>query len=289
MHLFVDNLTNVDFSYLHPERGLVGETWLASVVLQGKLDDQSMVCDFGIVRNTFRQWLDHNIDHRLLVPRNSTRLQMLEEEESGQLRLSWKFQKHAGGSEHIINCRSPKQAIAVIDSDIIDRKSVANWCIEQLSHLLPGAIDHIQLRLEPEAIHNYFYHYSHGLKKHSGNCQRIAHGHRSTIEIHRNGQRDLVLEQQWCQDWQDFYIGTREDLQREERRDEDIYYRFSYTSQQGVFTLALPAQCCYLIDTDSTVECIAQHIADTLKQKYPQQKFKVRAFEGVGKGAIAYA
>ena len=50
MHLFVDNLTNVDFSYLDADRGVVGETWLASIVLEGALDEQGMVCDFGIVK-----------------------------------------------------------------------------------------------------------------------------------------------------------------------------------------------------------------------------------------------
>ncbi|MFT5117183.1 MAG: 6-pyruvoyl-tetrahydropterin synthase, partial [Kiritimatiellia bacterium] len=67
MHLFVDNLTNVDFSYLDPNRGLVGETWLANIVLEGSLDEQGMVCDFGIVKKTVRDWLDTYIDHCLVV------------------------------------------------------------------------------------------------------------------------------------------------------------------------------------------------------------------------------
>ena len=52
MRLFVDQLTNVDFSYLCPARGLLGETWLASIQLVGSLDEQGMVCDFGTVKNT---------------------------------------------------------------------------------------------------------------------------------------------------------------------------------------------------------------------------------------------
>jgi 6-pyruvoyl-tetrahydropterin synthase len=71
MRLFVDNLTNIDFSYLCPKRGLVGETWLANVELAGELDEQGMICDFGIVKKILRNWLEHRIDHCLLVPANS--------------------------------------------------------------------------------------------------------------------------------------------------------------------------------------------------------------------------
>jgi hypothetical protein len=58
MQLFVNNLTNIDFSYLCPDRGLVGETWLVNIVLKGPIDPQGMVCDFGKVKKTLRTWLD---------------------------------------------------------------------------------------------------------------------------------------------------------------------------------------------------------------------------------------
>ena len=78
MHLFVEQLTNVDFSYLDAKRGVVGETWWASAILEGALDDQGMVCDFGIVKKTLRQWLDTELDHRLLVPAEAPGLELRE-------------------------------------------------------------------------------------------------------------------------------------------------------------------------------------------------------------------
>jgi len=35
------------------------------------------------------------------------------------------------------------------------------------------------------------------------------------------------------------------------------------------------------------VECIAQYLAEQIKQEHPNSSFKVKAYEGVKKGAIA--
>lgn len=281
MNLFVDNLTNVDFSYLHPTRGLVGETWLASIVLEGVLDDQGMVCDFGIVKKTVRDWLDATIDHSLVVPTGSDSL-INQQVDAGNTTIHWQY------SNKSLDCSSPSQAITLINHVEVNEFTVADWCITQLRKQLPGSIDRIQLSFIPEAIEHHFYHYSHGLKKHRGNCQRIAHGHRSTIEITMDKERNHTLEEQWCRSWEDIYIGSRDDLVKEQSIGGIYYYEFAYRSEQGDFTLRLPKDDCYLIDTDSTVELIAQHIAKQIGAKHPGAHIKIKAFEGIAKGAIAY-
>ncbi len=286
MLLFVDNLTNVDFSYLHPQRGLLGETWLAHITLHGALDAQGMVCDFGIVKKTVRNWLDREIDHRLAVPANSSNLALTHQGE--QIALTWQLhtgQQHNGQ----LHTQSPRDAIALVTAQEITPESVAAWATAELRKHLPDTIDQIELSFTQEAIQGVDYQYSHGLKKHLGNCQRIAHGHRSTLAIWRNDEKSTTLEQQWAEKWRDIYIGTREDLQEETLIAGVPHCVFRYTAQQGDFTLTLPKHQCYLIDTDSTVEFIAQHIAQQLHLAEPTATFKVKAYEGMGKGAIAVA
>ncbi|NIB43323.1 hypothetical protein HBA55_27190 [Pseudomaricurvus alkylphenolicus] len=274
MHLFVDNLINIDFSFLHPERGLLGETWLASTELIGDLDDQGMVCDFGIVKKTLREWLDDEIDHRLLVPTQSPLLEL--HRNGDRISLAWTF------GDHKLQCSGPADAFALVEAEEITPAQVADWCKQQLQTLLPATLDSLQLGFDTEFIAGDYYHYSHGLKKHDGNCQRIAHGHRSQIHIWRNDIPAPELEAQWAQQFCDIYIGTREDVVQHD----DNQLRFAYTTSQGAFELCLPEHCCYLIDSDSTVELIATHIADQLKQQFPADRLKVKAFEGMGKGAL---
>ncbi|GAM65533.1 NADPH-dependent 7-cyano-7-deazaguanine reductase [Vibrio ishigakensis] len=68
MKLFVRDLTVIDSSYLCPQRGMVGESWILDVVMSGELNEMSMVLDFSRVKKQIKQIVDEYIDHRLIVP-----------------------------------------------------------------------------------------------------------------------------------------------------------------------------------------------------------------------------
>ena len=277
--LFVKQLTTLDFSYLCPERGLVGETWIADVRLWGELDEQGMVFDFGHVKKQVKASLDRLADHRLLVPARSAATTINRTGDS----LNIQFQSQKGE----ITCQCPPRAALLIENDEITIARLKPWLEQMLIKELPDNVRSVELELYPEAIDGAFYHYSHGLKKHLGDCQRIAHGHRSGIEIYVDDIRDSELESHWADRWRDIYIATREDLLGTRVRDGVEYHLFGYTSDQGRFELTIPASCCHLIDTDSTVELLAQHIAQSLGPLRPSQTVRVVAFEGFNKGAIA--
>lgn len=273
MRLFVEKLTNVDFSYLCPNRGLVGETWLANIELEGELDEQGMVCDFGVVKKQLRDWLDNTLDHCLLVPATNTKVAIQRQPYTTEIALS---------GPRALWTSAPFQAITTVEVNDITPETVARWCEQQLHGRFGNSVARIKLSFTTERIDGPFYHYSHGLKKHAGDCQRIAHGHRSAIKIWRNGKLCRQTMEQWALRWKDIYIGSREDL----IEDKENAFHFRYQAQQGSFELKIPKRQCYIIDTDTTVELIAAHIHQELKHRSPEDVIKVKAFEGIGKGAI---
>lgn len=280
--LFVNRLTVIDCAYLSPTRGLVGESWQVDIELDGDLDYQGMVLDFGEVKRSIKHMIDEQFDHKLLVPADYTGLQQAEYPEGIHLT----FDLEDG---RVIEHRAPHSAMRLIPGERIAADRLAQIVGDYLLPHTPQNVNAIVLRLWPEQAEGSYYHYSHGLKHHEGNCQRIAHGHRSRIEILRNGQRDPELEEAWATRWADIYIGTRDDLIGTSQYNQVEYYEFGYRSAQGNFGLTLPKASCYLIDTDSTIENIAQHVADKLRSSHPDDRFKVYAYEGVDKGAIGIA
>lgn len=279
--LFVDNLTVMDFSYLHAERGLLGESWIVDIELLGELDAQGMVFDFGHVKKTIKRIIDEELDHKLVIARGMPELTL--QTDASNTRIDAKL----SGNHRIFHV-SPTQALALIDGIEVTKAGVIDYLSKILITQLPKNVKGLTINLRDEIIHGAFYHYSHGLKKHDGNCQRIAHGHRSKLEIYINDQRDPTLENLWASTFKDIYIGTHEDLiDLENAPNENC--SFAYIANQGEFKLSLPSRSVYLINTDSTVEWIATHIAEQIKAGQPSNKIKVKAFEGVGKGAIAEA
>ncbi len=277
--LFVDNLTVIDFAYFHAERGIVGESLIMDVELFGELNDEGMLFDFSFVKNRIKSCVDSLVDHKLLVARQQSKLTI--EETPQQLTLHLKTNN---GDEYLHV--SPQQAVYLIDSESVTPESIADVIRKEIKVILPDNVTRVELKLRAEVIGGDLYHYSHGLKKHFGDCQRIAHGHRSKIEVWENSEFSKKWSSHIADLWQDIYLATEEDLKTSHSSDGVDYWVFEYHANQGLFQLSIPKHRCYLIKTDTTVELIADYLASYLKSKSPDSKFKVKAFEGVDKGAM---
>ena len=291
MQLFVNDLTVMDFSYLCPERGMVGESWIVDVVLSGDLNEESMVLDFGKVKKQLKQLIDEYIDHKLLVPVEHEYSHVEHDEKSDRVRVD--FIRPENKSIHL-NC--PAEAYAFVYSHNVTMPSVSDYLKDVIATHLPENVAGIELNLRAEVINTPCYHYTHELKKHDGNCQRIAHGHRSKVVVFENQQESIKWQEYWSERWCDIYIGSTEDIVDDSETvfclpntNFEHHHVFAYESSQGRFELAIPKAESEMIDTDTTVECLAQFMADEHKRLNSNSDFSVVAYEGVGKGAIAFA
>ncbi|EGA67930.1 hypothetical protein VISI1226_08384 [Vibrio sinaloensis DSM 21326] len=291
MNLFVRDLTVIDSSFICERRGVVGDSWILDVTMSGELNEMSMVLDFGRVKKQIKHLVDEHVDHRLLVPMKSDAISY-QSTKPGYATLD--VQRGAKS----IHLQCPDEAYCLIDAEEITLESVTQHVYDILRDNLPSNVTGIEITLRNEHIAGAFYHYTHGLKKHDGNCQRIAHGHRSPIEIVVDGKRDSDKEAAFAKRWQDIYLGSQEDkvmvgeLELSELAQsisDQSHYGFRYTAPQGEFQLAIPKEDTEILPTDTTVELLAGYIADQVKPTLAGgESLQIIAYEGVGKGAMAF-
>jgi 6-pyruvoyl-tetrahydropterin synthase len=279
--LFVDQLTVLDFSCLHARAGLTGQSWIVDVEIGGVLDDQGMVQDFGEVKRRARSAVEAVADHRLVVPGEADGLTLAQDDE--EISITYAFS--GGRVEH----RSPRAAVYVLQAPAVTMEFLRPVLEAAVREVVPANVDHLAVNLREEAIDGASYRYSHGLKAHDGLCQRIAHGHRSRLQVWRNGDRARELEAAWADRWRDIYLVSKDDVANEPAGASGASLRMAYTAREGRFELVLPKDRCELLPAETTVERIAQYIAECLKADDPGADFRVRAYEGVNKGALAEA
>ena len=276
--LFVDHLTVIDCAYLDLQRGLVGESWIVDLMLEGALDAQSMVLDFGEVKRRIKRAIDRGPDHTLLVPCSANGVR-LAHPAPNRPRLQ------ADTALGLITLDAPAVSITPLAVSAIDGDAVTRHCADLVRDLVPASVTRISLQLRVEAIDGAYYQYVHGLKKHDGACQRIAHGHRSRLMITVDGARDTALEAQLADALRDTYFVSADDVVGLT----DSHLHTAYDAPEGRFDLRLPRSAVTHIDRDSTVECLADWLLAQARRHHPQAAIVVRAFEGVQKGAIATA
>lgn len=291
MNLFVRDLTVIDSSYICEQRGVVGDSWIVDVIMSGELNEMSMVLDFGRVKKQIKQLVDEFVDHRLLIPVQNAAI-VYKPSKTGYSTLD------VLRGEKSIHLNCPNEAYCLIDAEAVTIESITKHVYQILRNNLPSNVTGLEITLRHENIAGAFYHYTHGLKKHDGNCQRIAHGHRSPIEIIVDGERDNDKEVAFAKRWEDIYLGSKEDQvsvstlnlsEGAKAISDESHYGFRYTAPQGEFELAIAKSDTEILPTDTTVELLAGYIADEVKPTVAEgQSLQVIAYEGVGKGAMAF-
>ncbi len=279
MTRFVNRMSQLEASLWCPQRGLIGVSWFVDVELDGEVGEDGMLFDCGLIRPWIKSRLDAGIDHTLLVPSHAPGVTIGECSEGLSVRTLLPYP---------MEVRAPRQAFTLLPWAEITPVRLASFLSRELMKRPPPRISDLRLRLREETIDGAFYTYSHGLKRHAGNCQRITHGHRSRLHIWQRGERCPALEARWAAWLNDRYLIDQADLapQAEQECRQSLTSR--YRSEQGRFHLRLPVERCIVMDAPTSVEHIAAWLARRITSETGSAT-RVQAFEGIDKGAIAEA
>ncbi|RTR06369.1 6-carboxytetrahydropterin synthase [Halomonas nitroreducens] len=279
MTLFVNRLTHLDVSLWCPEHGLMGASWRVDAELDGELGEDGMLFDFGEVKPWIKSRLDRGADHTLLVPTEAPGVSVRDCPEGLCVRTE---------TPYPLEVRGPRQAFTLLPWHSVTPDRLADRLATELMRQPPERVGEIRLTLLEEAIEGASYTYSHGLRRHAGNCQRIAHGHRSRLHVWQDGERRPDLEAEWAQHLAHRYLVDEADIV--EGREASFLGRLSsrYHADQGRFMLTLPRERCVVLPTPTTVEHIAAWLAGEIARDTGRPT-RVQAFEGIDKGALAEA
>lgn len=289
MYLFVENLMNLDFSYFCDSHGLAGESFLIDVSLHGELNEDGMIFDFGLFKNVIKQYVNEHLDHKLLLPILNNNV-VTEEYQEGYQRAYCTYQ------DDCFIVESPAAAYCLIESKQINKEVLTDYLNKKLQSILPSNVVSVQVQLQSDSEKKTLFSYSHGLQKHKGNCQRIAHGHRSIISVRSNNEQRVDIERYWQERWNNKYLASSFHVKKAPEafllhcRKVDVdcsnYNLLSYSGSQGLFSLYINKRYCELLDSETTVELLAKFVAYKSVELFNLSNVEIRLYEGVGKGFV---
>lgn len=306
--LFIKQFTQIDLAYTSPNYGITGESYFVDLnVSTNELDEEGVVVDFSIIKKASKDLIDSLVDHKLIIPNKASYLSLSDENcvmeyklddsgipcgfqgcaKWGEVDDSQLSLLHASVTSKLltivseagnIEYRCPSEAITVIpkwEDDVPMSVALEEYLSDELSRFLTFKYGNgrklsvsISLYTDPFVGHNY-YKYTHGLKKHYGNCQRLVHGHRSFFLSNEPDAYSVIA------DLHHKHLVHDEDCYETE----DGNLVLCYVSSQGAFWLKLPKSMCVIMPYETTVENIARFICDSYNIS------QVTAYEGINKGS----
>lgn len=262
--LFLRDFTVLDYAYLDPRVGLQGESLYVSATLEGELDAQGFILDFGPAKKLLKKLVDERLDHKLLVPRS-----------------------RCDDFEYL----APAEAIQRIDSDHVSREALEAFLEEAALARLPRvSCVRFHLREDTRFLGEANFRYTHGLRLHEGNCQRLFHGHRNPVEVWVDGMRAPQWEGWLAREWDNAHFASlctvkSGDLPMGARQPKNPgQIEIAYRSPQGDFSAVLPASRVVLLEAEPSIENIAR-LGHELLAREGLAGHRVVVFEGLNKGA----
>jgi 6-pyruvoyl-tetrahydropterin synthase len=279
--LFLRDFTVLDFAYLDEATGLQGESFFVSAELEGELDEQGFLLDFGPAKKILKAVVDESLDHKLVVPALHPAL----EGTAKGLRFGE------------LSYEAPTEAVAFLEGKEVAPPLLESHLAREAQERLPENVQAVRFSLSP---HSRFasepnFRYTHGLRLHQGNCQRLLHGHRNPVEVRVDGERRRDWEEFLAREWQGAHFAYAPTVENAGALDLPLGRRHlshpavawvAYESPQGAFRAALPASRLVLLDTEPSIENIARLSARRIREEGERAgELCVTAYEGLNKGS----
>lgn len=294
--LFYKNVTVLDYAYLDDHKGVVGDALKVHVEFIGKTDKEGVVYDFSYAKKKVKEIIDRDCDHRLVVPAG-----LIEKVSENKVQLNFSY----GLNDMPMTYECPEEGICELPFHHVNKESIATHLETLVLKEMPETVSAVRLTLEDEVLPQGkpTFHYTHGLKEHYGNCQRLFHGHKNTVDVFVNGIERTDLEDylattlfkgniHFCK-WENVVnkeaIISQTGQSEPQGRFQSIpTVEIAYESKQGHFKGSLAGHEVFFMTEESTVENLSMLFAQLVKEKVGEaDTVMVRAYEGVAKGAIS--
>ena len=268
--IFINALDSIDCALFDHRTGIIGQSWYLDVQAQGSGDHNYFVSDFKEIKTQVRDFVRLHLDHRLLLPTHVTVRQQGDTWQLGTAEQTWTY-----------TC--PPAAVLQLPLPQLDRPSIASWLTNALQQHLGDApritASLRQLNTDDAA----YFHYTHGLPGHTGNCQRLLHGHLGAVQVQHNGVRQPALEKYL---WDKILpCHNVHFLNSQHAVIDDKRISMAYESSQGYFAVTFPRRHAVVLpQMESSIEAITHYFAQQLRQ-HGVRAAEVICYEGMDKGA----
>ena len=295
--LFYKSISVLDAAVLDPFLGLVGQSWQVDVNLTGHTDKEGVIADFSKIKNKIKKIIDNQVDHRLLI--DHTLLNVVE----NKAKVNFQY---GSNKTYQLEYVAPTEAFCILPNGH-STSALQVYIASIIKKEMSDNIKDVEIILREE-LHENIFHYTHGLKEHYGNCQRLFHGHRNTLEIWRNGTRETNWEKNLTQEifkgnihfafWDNIVNSLQlQELSGKKQEiicgilDSDVMIELKYQGSQGEFWAKIPAKQTYILPCETTIENLSTYFAQWIKNNWasPTDKVTVVGYEGISKGAKAIA
>ncbi len=290
--LFLQDFTALDFAYLCPENGVQGESFWVSAELTGKLDAQGFIMDFGKVKKLLKQAVDDQLDHRLAVATKNPGVAKISANKN-VLMVDFNAAKNA------LHYEAPEQAFALLDGASVDKTSLCQFLEEKIRPKLSENVSRVKILLREEALFSSDanFRYTHGLRMHDGNCQRLIHGHRNLIEVFVDQKKSPTHEKFLAEKFANVHFAAKTVVQNlaeldlpfgERQLANPKQARIFYSAPQGSFLADIPARDIILLEAEPSIENITNYAWQLLHKEFKiaPPSLEVHGYEGLQKGAI---